>query len=327
MMKVSLTAETDSLGPLASVSTVAAPRLRARAHAPSRFADYLELTKPRIAVMALFTVAAGYLLGAGSRADVWVLFNTLLGAGLVAAGGSALNQLFERRIDARMKRTMKRPLPAGRVSPEEAAVFGATLAGAGLAYLAATVPAPATVAAALTFVLYAFIYTPLKTVTAWNTVVGAVPGALPPVIGWYAARGWSGWSNWTGWEGAAVVFGILFLWQIPHFLAIAWMYRADYAAGRLKMLPGCDPTGRRTAAVMVATAAALIPLGFLAAPAGLGGWPFVIGATAFGLFFLRRALEFAFDRTDRKARRVLHASLFYLPGVFAVLMFDALLLK
>jgi heme o synthase len=323
MMKATLTAETDSLTTLASVSStaVAAPRPRHRAQGPGRIADYVELTKPRIAVMALFTVGAGYLLAAGSNADFRTLFFTLLGSGMVAAGGSALNQLFERRIDARMKRTMKRPLPAGRVTPEEAAAFGAGLAGAGLALLAATVPAPATIAAAVTFVLYAFVYTPLKTMTAWNTAVGAVPGALPPVIGWYAARGW------TDGAGAAVVFGILFLWQIPHFLAIAWMYRADYADGGLKMLPGCDTGGKWTARVMVATAAALIPLAFLAEPAGLGGWPFAVGATVFGVMFLRRAMEFAGDRTDRKARRVLHASLFYLPGVFALLMLDALLLK
>jgi protoheme IX farnesyltransferase len=269
--------------------------------------------------MALFTVAAGYLLGAGSDANARTLFFTLLGSGLVAAGGSTLNHLFERRIDSRMKRTMKRPLPAGRLIPEEAAAFGAALSGAGLAILAATLPPPAVAAAAVTFVLYAFVYTPLKTATAWNTAVGAVPGALPPVIGWYAARGWS------GWEGAAVLFGILFLWQIPHFLAIAWMYRNDYSAGGLKMLPGCDPTGKRTALVMVLTAAALIPLGFLAAPAGLGGLLFALAATLFGLSFLRRAIDFARDRTDRKARRVLHASLIYLPGVFAALMIDALL--
>jgi protoheme IX farnesyltransferase len=320
MMKASLTAEADSLTPLAAGAPALAARAP-RAHAPTRVGDYLELTKPRIAVMALFTVAAGYLLGAGAGWEFRTLFCTLLGSGLVAAGGSALNQLIERRIDARMRRTMKRPLPAGRVTPEEAAMFGATLAGAGLAFLAATVSPAATVAAALTFVLYAFVYTPLKTLTAWNTAVGAVPGALPPVIGWYAARGWA------DWEGAAVVFGVLFLWQIPHFLAIAWMYRRDYADGGLKMLPGCDPTGRRTAVVMVATAAALIPLGFLAAPAGLGGWLFAVGSAVFGFQFLRRAAEFAADRTDRKARKVLHASLFYLPGVFGLLMLDAFLLK
>ncbi len=317
MMKVTLTGETDAMHPLA-----AAVAAHPRAHAPSRLADYVELSKPRIAIMALFTVAAGYLLGAGPAADARVLIHTLIGAGLVAAGGSALNQLIERRIDARMKRTMKRPLPAGRVSPEEAAMFGASLAGAGLAYLAATVPGPATVAAAFTFLLYAFVYTPLKQLTAWNTAVGAVPGALPPVIGWYAARGWES----GAWEGAAVLFGILFLWQIPHFLAIAWMYRADYTAGGLKMLPGCDPSGSRTAFVMVLTAAALVPLGFLAASAGLGGWVFAVGSALLSLFFVRRSLEFARDRTDRKARRVLHASLFHLPGVFALLMIDALIL-
>jgi protoheme IX farnesyltransferase len=323
MMKVTVTGEADPLVRLAPAHAPA-EREQARAHAAGRLADYLELSKPRIALMALFTVAAGYLLGAGASAEWRVLLNTLVGAGLVAAGGSALNQLFERKIDARMRRTASRPLPAGRVTPEQAAAFGAGLAGAGLAYLAATVPAPATVAAALTFLLYAFVYTPLKTATAWNTVVGAVPGALPPVIGWYAARGWDGWA---GWEGAAVLFGVLFLWQIPHFLAIAWMYRGDYAAGGLRMLPGCDPAGRRTAAVMVLTAAALVPLGLLAPAAGLGGWPFAAGSAVLGLLFLHRAVEFARDRTDRRAKTVLRASLVYLPGVFALLMIDALLVK
>ncbi|MBY0459091.1 MAG: heme o synthase, partial [Gemmataceae bacterium] len=277
MMKATLTGETDALKPLASSGAVAVARARGRAkmHAPSRFADYLELTKPRIAVMALFTVGAGYLLAAGGRAEWLVLLHTLVGAGLVAAGGSALNQLFERRIDAKMRRTLKRPLPAGRISPEEAAAFGAGLAGAGLAYLAATVGLAATTAAAATFFAYAFIYTPMKTFTAWNTAVGAVPGALPPVIGWYAATGWN---DGKGWEGAAALFAILFLWQIPHFLAIAWMYRDDYAAGGLKMLPGCDPSGRLTSFVMVLTTVALLPLAALVPLAGLGGWLFAAGA-------------------------------------------------
>jgi protoheme IX farnesyltransferase len=321
MMKVTVTSEVDSLAPLASSR---APVAHARTHPPGRLADYAELTKPRIALLALFTVAAGYLLGAGSGAEWRVLLHTLLGAGLVAAGGSALNHLFERRIDARMKRTANRPLPAGRLKPEEAAAFGAGLAGAGLAYLAATVPAPATVAAAITFLAYAFIYTPLKTVTAWNTAVGAVPGALPPVIGWYAARGWDGWA---GWEGAAILFGVLFLWQIPHVLAIAWMYRDDYAAAGLKMLPGCDATGRLTATVMLLTAGALIPLVWLAPGVHIGSWLFATGATLFGLFFLQRAGAFALDRSEQNARRVLRASLLYLPGVFGVLLIDTLLVN
>lgn len=321
MMKVTFTGEADTLKPLGSAGATVAVR---GGHAPSRFADYLELTKPRIAVMALFTVGAGYLLAAGATAQWRELLSTLIGAGLVAAGGSALNQLFERRIDARMRRTLKRPLPAGRITPEEVAAFGAGLAGAGIAYLAATVNVAATVAAALTFIAYAFVYTPMKTRTVWNTVVGAVPGALPPVIGWYGASGWNGGAEW---EGAAALFAILFLWQLPHFLAIAWMYRADYAAGGLKMLPGCDPTGRLTAFAMVTTAAALLPLAVLVPLAGLGGWLFGIAAVAFGVAFLRRTIEFARDRTDRNARKVLHASLFYLPGVFAFLMIDVLLVK
>ncbi|MCE9564994.1 MAG: heme o synthase [Planctomycetes bacterium] len=287
----------------------------------SRLADCLELTKPRIAVMALFTVACGYWLGAGSDSGSRVLLNTLLGAGLVAAGGSALNQVFERRTDARMRRTKNRPIPAGRVSVEQATAFGAITSGVGLAYLMATVPPAATLAAALTLVFYALIYTPLKTMTQWNTVIGAIPGALPPVIGWCAARGWED----AG--GAVALFLLLFVWQLPHFLAIAWMYRADYAGAGLQMLPGTDATGKRTATVMVVTAAALIPVGFLAVWVGLAGWVYAVGATLLGIMFVRKTLGFARDRSDRQAKRVLRASLVYLPGVLVLLLIDALLLK
>ena len=168
MMKVTLASYADVMRPLAPAGAVAVPALR------SRFADFLELTKPRIAVMALFTVAAGYLLAAGAAADARVLFHALLGSGLVAAGGSALNQLIERRLDSRMRRTANRPLPAGRITPEEAAAFGAGLSGAGLAYLLATVPTAAFIAAALTLITYVFVYTPLKTVTV-GIVIGCVP--------------------------------------------------------------------------------------------------------------------------------------------------------
>lgn len=317
MMKATLSAETDVLEPRAGSAAVAV----ARPAASSRLADYLELTKPRIAVMALFTVAAGYWLAAGADARGTALLCTLVGAGMVAAGGSALNQVFERRTDARMRRTANRPIPAGRVSAEEAAVFGAVLSGIGLALLMATVPPAATLAAAVTLVSYVLIYTPLKTVTAWNTVVGAVPGALPPVIGWCAARGWESPA------GAGALFLVLFVWQLPHFLAIAWMYRHDYAAGGLRMLPGTDATGRRTAIVMVTTAAALVPLGFVAMAAGVGGWVAAVGGALLGLQFLRKTFDFAGDRTDRNARVVLKASLVYLPGVFALLLLDSFLTK
>lgn len=316
MMKATLTPEADVVGRLAPATGMVE-----RPAAPSRLADYLELTKPRIAVMALITVAGGYLLGAGSAASAAMLFNVLFGAGLVAAGGSALNQLMERRTDARMRRTANRPLPAGRLSPEEVAVFGAVLSGVGLAYLTSTVPAAATIAALVTLVAYVLVYTPLKTVTAWNTVVGAVPGALPPVIGWCAARGIE------GPDAALALFLVLFVWQLPHFFAIAWMYRGDYARAGLKMLPGCDPTGRRTAAAMVLTAAALVPVGFLAVTAGVAGWLYFAGATLLGLMFVREAVRFARERTDKHARRVLRASLVYLPGVFALLLVDALVAK
>jgi protoheme IX farnesyltransferase len=219
-----------------------------------------------------------------------------------------------------MRRTADRPLPAGRLSPEEAAAFGAGLSGAGLAYLLATVPAAALLAAAATLVAYVLVYTPLKTVTVWNTVVGAVPGALPPVIGWCAARGWGGAAS------AAGLFAVLFLWQLPHFMAIAWMYRADYAAGGLRMLPGIDPAGRRTAAATVLTAATLVPAGVVAA-LSVGGWLSAVGAALAGLFFLGRSVGFARERTDRQARRVLRASLVYLPCVFGLLLADAFLVK
>jgi protoheme IX farnesyltransferase len=314
MMKATLTGEADVYRPIeAATRTIAVPLAR------SRPADYLELTKPRIAVMALFTVAAGYLLGAGAAAEARTLFHSLVGAGLVAAGGAALNQLMERRLDARMRRTSGRPLPAGRITPEEAAAFGAGLTGAGLAYLLATVPAAAFVAAVVTVVAYVLVYTPLKTVTVWNTVVGAVPGALPPVIGWCAARGWDGAGH------AALLFFVLFLWQLPHFMAIAWMYRDDYAAAGLRMVPGADPSGRRTAIVMIATAAALVPVGVVS---GLivGGWLAAGGAAIAGVYFLARSMEFGRLRTDRAARRVLRASIIYLPCVFALILLDALVL-
>ena len=314
MMKATLTGETDVLRPLDATSRAISVRV-----VRSRLADYLELTKPRIAVMALFTVAAGYLLGAGAAADGRILFHALVGAGLVAAGGASLNQLMERRLDARMRRTANRPLPAGRISPEEAAAFGAGLTGAGLAYLLATVPTAALVAAVVTVVTYVLVYTPLKTITVWNTMVGAVPGALPPVIGWCAARGWDGVGT------ATLLFAVLFLWQLPHFMAIAWMYRADYAAAGLRMVPGTDSHGRRTAVVMIAMAAALVPAG-VAAGFLVGGWLAAIGAALLGIYFLNRSLDFGRARTDRAARRVLRASIIYLPCVFALILIDALVL-
>lgn len=283
--------------------------------AVSRFADIIELTKPRIAVMALFTVAIGYLMAAGSQANVLVLLHSLIGAGLVAAGGSALNQFLERDIDGRMKRTSNRPLPAGRLQPDEAFLFGLLLGVGGFVYLLALVPEPsAAIAAALTFLLYVCVYTPMKTKTVWNTIVGAIPGALPPVIGWCAARGLGGFS------GAFALFLVLFFWQLPHFLAIAWMYREDYARGGLRMLPIVDASGSRTAVVMIATTLGLIAVSLLPVSSGMAGTAYLVGAIACGLFFVLRGVQFAVTRTDRAARLVLRASLLYLPAVLGLLL-------
>jgi protoheme IX farnesyltransferase len=315
MMKMDLVAGVDTREVLHAQGTSAEMSL-SPSRLTDRISDFFELTKPRIAVMALFTVAAGYLLGAGAGSDGRVLFHTLVGAGLVAAGGSVLNHLLERRFDARMRRTANRPLPSGRVSPEQAAAFGAALSGAGLAYLLATVPTAGFLAALITIATYVLVYTPLKTMTEWNTVIGAVPGALPPVIGWCAARGWG------GIEGAAALFAILFVWQIPHFMSIAWMYRQDYANGGFRMLPGSDAIGKRTAFAMIATAALLVPMGLIVHTAGVGGWASVLGSALAGLYFLRRTIGFGFERTDRQAKRVLRASLLYLPVVFGLLLVD-----
>lgn len=312
MRKATLTAEPE-------IAPLDPNHVHVPAKVSTRIADYLELTKPRIAVMALFTVAIGYLMAAGSAGEPLVLLHTLIGAGLVAAGGSALNQCLEREIDSRMRRTANRPLPAGRLLPDEAFAFGLALGTIGFIYLLLTVHELSTaIAAASTFLLYVCVYTPMKTRTVWNTIVGAVPGALPPVIGWCAARGTGGFG------GAMGLFLILFFWQLPHFLAIAWMYRDDYARGGLRMLPGADPTGRRTAGTMILTAAMLIPVSLLPIAMGLAGWVYGAGAIAWGIFFTFRAIQFGFDRTDRKSRTVLRASLLYLPAVLGLLLITRL---
>ena len=284
----------------------------------SRLADYVELAKPRITLMVVLTTAAGYYLGADGTFDLVVLVHALLGTGVIASAASALNQVLERDSDARMMRTRSRPLPAGRMDVPAALGFGLVLTILGTLYLAVAVNVLTAAIGAATLLLYVLVYTPLKRRSSLCTIVGAVPGALPPVIGWCAAQGFA------GADGALALFLVLFVWQLPHFFAIAWMYRHDYAGAGLKMLPGCDPTGRHTAAAMVLTAAALIPVGFLAVAAGVAGWLYVSGATLLWLLFVREAVRFARARSDGNAKRVLRGSLVYLPGVFALLLIDAL---
>jgi protoheme IX farnesyltransferase len=288
------------------------------AAARPRLADYVALTKPRVLVLVLFTVAAGALLADGMRVHLWTLFHVLFGTALVAAGASALNQWMERRSDGRMRRTENRPLPAGRLQPREVLLFGVLLGVGGVAYLALTLTHWAAAAtAAATFALYVGVYTPLKSRTTWNTLIGAVPGALPPLIGWSAARGGLTWE-------VLPLFLIVFLWQMPHFLAIAWIYRDQYAQAGLRMQPVFDSTGRGAGCRMIGWCLALLPASL--APLWFGaGVGYTVGATLLGLGFLASAVGFLRFPSTAQARRVLRVSLLYLPGVFALLLLDAAL--
>jgi protoheme IX farnesyltransferase len=284
----------------------------------SRFVGYAELTKPRIALMVMFTVVIGAVLAAGGRVDPLLLLHTVLGTALVAAGASALNMYLERRADARMRRTENRPLPAGRLRPQEALLFGTALGLVGTAYLALMLPhIGAALVAAVTFVTYVFVYTPLKRVTPLNTLVGAVPGALPPLIGWTAVRGSLD-------VEAAGLFLIVFFWQVPHFLAIAWIYRDDYARGGFRMLPIGDRDGSLTGRNMVLYCLALIPASLLPPLGGHVGLVYVAGALLFGLGFFACTLGFLRAPSAASARRVLRGSLLYLPAVLALLLIDRL---
>jgi protoheme IX farnesyltransferase len=282
----------------------------------ARAADYLELTKPRIAVLVLVTVGAGALLAAGRSVDLTLLCHAVVGTALVAAGASALNQLLERKRDALMRRTENRPLPAGRLEPFEVLLFGTLLAAAGIVYLALALPTiAAAIVAAVSFVGYVAVYTSLKPVTTLNTLVGAIPGALPPVIGWTAVRGTIGLE-------ALALFAIVFLWQLPHFLAIAWIYRADYARAGYRMVPVADPDGSRTARRMAGYCLLLLAVSLAPVFFGLAHRLYLAGAVLLGLGFLARALAFRAERSDRNARKVLRASLLYLPGLLALLLLD-----
>jgi len=281
-----------------------------------RLADYLELTKPRVGVLVLFTVAAGAWLAARGVPDLASLVHTLIGTGLVVAGASALNQFLERHSDARMQRTENRPLPAGRLQPLEVLFFGLALGIVGAGYLVVTLRQPlAALVAATAFISYVFVYTPLKRKTTLNTLVGAVPGALPPVIGWTAVTGSLD-------KEVLVLFLILYLWQVPHFLAIAWIYREDYARAGLKMLPVVDVQGRMTGRQMVTYCLALIPISLMPAVLGLAGPVYLTGAVLLGLGFLNYALGFHRTNSVREARRMLRASLIYLPALLALLLVD-----
>jgi protoheme IX farnesyltransferase len=269
--------------------------------------------------MALVTVAAGAILASAGTPDWRIVAHALVGAALVAAGASGLNQLLERETDALMQRTRNRPLPAGRLQAGEVLVFGIASAVSGVVYLALTLPHPlAAVVAALTFVIYVFVYTPLKRRTSLNTLAGGIAGALPPVIGWTAVRGSVN-------AEIGVLFLVLFLWQVPHFLAIAWIYRADYCRAGLCMLPSVDPEGSMTGRQMIGYCLALVAASLALPVVAAAGPVYLAGALLLGLGFLTSAVRFACRRSLARARVVLRVSLIYLPGLLTLLLLNRIL--
>ncbi len=291
---------------------MSARRIRAKLGA------FWELTKPNITMMVLVSTSLGYYMAAkstGAGWDSWQFLRLMIGSALSSGGVASLNEYWERRNDHRMRRTRHRPLPSGRLAPWEALFFGVTISVVGVTILGRTVHPLTGLLAAFTLFTYIFIYTPLKTRTTWNTIIGAVPGALPPVGGWIAASG-----QFTA--GAGVLFAILFSWQIPHFLAIAKIYRVDYGRGGLRMLPTVDPTGRAVARHIIGFSIALLLGSLVPTYLGLTSWPYLVGAGLLGVGFLGFGIEAARHTGTLHARRLLWASIIYLPVLLALMVAD-----
>lgn len=282
-----------------------------------RPADFLSLTKPRLNLLVLMTTLGGLYLAAPDGVPLLILVHTLIGTALVAGGAAALNQVWERETDRLMRRTAARPLPGGRLGVAEGTWFGLVLSAAGLAELGFGVNVTSAWVAAVTLISYVLMYTPLKTRTSLSTIVGAIPGALPPVIGWAAATG-------TITLPAIVLFGIVFFWQMPHFLAIAWLYRDDYSRAGMPLLPVVEPDGRRTGQQALLYAAALWPVSLMPVGVGLAGPAYAGVATVLGLLFIGLSFRFAQERSHAHARRLFLFSITYLPLLWAALVIDRL---
>jgi len=284
-------------------------------HVQRHLVDFLALTRPRVVVMVLVTTVVGFYLASVGAPDYGRLLHTLFGMAFAVGGTLALNQYLERDVDARMRRTRHRPLPDGRLQPKQALVFGVAITGCGILYLAFFVNVLSAFVTAFSVGSYLFLYTPLKRKTSLCMVVGAVPGALPPVIGWGAARGELGLEAW-------VLFGILFLWQIPHSLAIARLYRDDYARAGIKVLPVVEPDGGSTGRQIISNCLALLAVGLLPTLIGLAGSVYFFGAIVLGLMFLGCGIALAISRSEASARRLLFASLVYLPAQLGLMALD-----
>lgn len=281
----------------------------------SKPAAYLELTKPDVSVLVVLTTLAGFWMASRSSPDWLLLSHTLFGTLLISAGTSALNHYLERESDAKMRRTARRPLPLGELRPNQALAFGIVLSVSGTLYLLSFVNALAGVLGAATCVSYLGLYTPLKQRTTLATLVGAFPGAAPPLIGWAAARG-------TLDSGAWVLYGILFCWQFPHFLSIAWMYREDYARAGIRMLPAVERTGRSTFRQIIWFSVAAFVLGLLPFLMKMAGTIYVTGAVVLGAGLIQFACQAARTRTNRHARYLMHATVAHIALLYGLMMFD-----
>jgi protoheme IX farnesyltransferase len=277
--------------------------------------DYVELTKPRITWLILMSTAVGYFFGHQGNWAFWPIIHTLIGTGLIASGTAALNQWYEREADEKMRRTHDRPIPSGRVHPVYAFWFGVTLEIVGSLELWLGVNLLTSLLGVATIVMYLFAYTPLKQKTWLSTTIGAFPGAMPPLIGYAAARGALTPDAW-------VLYAILFLWQFPHFYAIAWMYREDYSRAGIRMLPVIEPDGESTSRQIVIYSVLLIPISLLPKFFGMTGSIYFVGALAMGLLFLYSGVRVTIDRSRARARRVLLASVIYLPVLYGLMVLD-----
>lgn len=281
--------------------------------------DYLELTKPEITLLVVLSALGGFLLAPSESFDLSRLIFLLLGVALTAGGASVLNHWLERELDGRMRRTMARPLPSGRISADRARNFGYSLVGTGVAVLCPLTNPLTGVLALSAAVLYVLVYTPLKQVTSWNTLIGTVPGALPALGGWTAATGSFGWGGW-------VIFAVLAAWQMPHFLALAWMYKKDYARGGHLMLPVEDPSGVSTVNQTLFFTVVLVGVSLLPVVLSLAGLLYGASAAVLGAWFVREAYVFYRTYSVQDARRVLKVSIYYVPALVLAILLDQIAL-
>ncbi len=306
MMK-SVAIEVDQVAPSAEFNE----RLILR----EKIVAYLELTKPRITLLITLIAAAGFCLGAGAPFDYVKFTHTLIGIAFLCSGVSTLNQYMERELDGLMRRTALRPLPSGRLLPKQAFVFGIFLTALAEAYLAVFVNPLTALLGSTVVVGYVLCYTPLKTRTSLSTAIGALPGAMPPLMGWTAATDQINLEAW-------VLFAILFLWQFPHFLAIAWMYREDYARAGIRMLPVVEPGGHITGQQIIAYTLLLIPVSLLPVALGISGSIYFYGALLLGAAFLWSSVRAALSDTRQDAKRLLLISVLYLPALFILMVIN-----